>query len=112
MGLDQRQRQLGYLADELFEAAMFVSPLFDLGHQIHRDISGMGFGFNLPGEVMAWVLLASGTTAMRIATGTADGDEAGGDHRAFGLELLLASLEGAADQGGMFRYFHALKRRF
>jgi hypothetical protein len=107
MGLDQRQGQLGDLVDQLFEAAVFLSPLFDLGYQIHRDVGGVGLGFDLPGEVMAQVLLASGTATVGVAAGAAEGDEAGGQDWALGLELPLAGLEGAADQGGMFRYVHA-----
>jgi hypothetical protein len=80
--------------------------LFDLGEEIHRDISGMSFGFDLPGEVMAGVLFASGTAAAWIAAPTADNDQASSQQRTFGLELLLTSLKEAADQGGMFRYFH------
>src|ERR1041384_881259 len=110
MGLDQRSRQLSQFADQLFEAAVFLSPLFDLGKQIHRDVNGMSFGFELPGEVVAPVLVASGTAAVGIAAGAADGDEAGGQDWALGLELLLAGLEEAADQGGMFGYFHTLTR--
>ena len=106
MGLNQRQGELGQFADQLFETAMFLRPLFDLGHQIHRDVNGMGFGFDLPGQVVAEVFLASGTAAVGIAAGAADGDEAGGQDRPPGLELLLAGLEEAADQGGMFWCFH------
>ena len=86
---------------------MFLSPLFDLGHQFYRDVGGVGFGFDFPGEIMARVLLASGTAAVGIAARAVDRDEAGGDHRALGLEFFLAGLEGAADQGGMLGYFHA-----
>ena len=106
MGLDQRQRQLRQFAYQLFEAAVFLSPLFDLGKQIHRNVNGMGFGVELPGEVVAQVLVASGTAAVGIATGAADGNEAGGQDWALGLELLLAGLEEAADQGGVFGRFH------
>jgi len=106
MGLDQGQGQLCEFADQLFEAAVFLSPLFGLGEQIHRDVNGMGFGFDLPGEVMTGMLLASGTAAVGIAASAADGDEAGGQNWAFGLELLLAGLKEAADQGGVFRNFH------
>ena len=60
MGLDEGQGELGDLADQLFEAAMFLSPLFDLGEQIHRDVSGVGFGFDLPGQIMAQVLCGLG----------------------------------------------------
>ena len=110
MGLDQRQGQLSQFADQLFEAAVFLSTLFGLGNQIHRDVSGVGFGFDLPGQIMAQVLFASGTPAVGIATGTVNGDEAGGENRAFGLELFLAGLKEAADQGGVFWNFHKLTR--
>jgi len=106
MGLDQSQRQLGYFADQLFEPAVFLSPLFDLGQQIHRNVSGMGFGFDLPSQVVAQVLLASGAAAVGVAAGASDGDEASGQDRAFGLELLLAGLEEAVDQGGVFGRLH------
>ena len=112
MSLDEGQGELGDLVNELFEAAVFLSPLFDLGEQIHWDVNGMGFGFGLPGEVMAGMHLASGTAAVGIAASAADGDEAGGQHWAFGMELFLAGLQEAADQGGVFRNFHALPGRF
>ena len=89
---------------------MFLGPLFDLGEQIHWDISGVSFGFELPGEVVAQMLFASGTAAVGIAAGTADGDEAGGQNWAFSLELFLAGLKEAVDQGGMFRNFHKVAR--
>ena len=106
MSLDEGQGELGDLVDKLFEAAVFLSPLFDLGNQIHRDVNGMGFGFELPGEVVAQVLFASGAAAIGVAASTANGDEAGGQNRAFGLELLLAGLKEAADQGGVFWNLH------
>jgi len=106
MRLNERQRQLGDLADELFEPAVFLSPLFDFWEEIHRHVNGMGLGFNLPRQVVAQVLLASGASAIGIAASAAEGDEAGRQDRALGLALLLAGLEAAADQGGMFGYFH------
>src|SRR4051812_39377422 len=102
MSADERQGELGDLVGEEFESAMFLSPLFDLGDEIHRNVNGVGFAFELPGEVMAQMLLASGATAVGIAASAADGDEAGGQDRAFGPELLLAGLEGAVDQGRVF----------
>ena len=110
MGLDQRQGQLSDFANQLFEAAVFLSPLFGLGNQIQRDVSGVGLGLNLPGEVMAQMLLASGTAAVGIATSAADRDEAGGQNWAFGLELFLAGLKEAADESGVFGNFHMLAR--
>ena len=72
----------------------------------------MGFGIDLPGEVMAGMLVALGAAAAGIAADTADGHEAGGQNRALGLELFLAGLEEAADQGGVpgYFHFHTLKR--
>jgi len=97
---------LGDGVDELFETAVFLSPLLDLGQEIHWDVNGVGFGLDLPGEIVAHVLLATGAATTRIAASAAEGDEAGGQDRALGLEFFLSGLEGAADQGGMFRYFH------
>ena len=106
MGPNERQGQLGDVVDELFEAAVFLSPLDDLGNQIDRDVSGVGFGFDFPGEIVARVFLATGTTAVGIAASAAEGDEAGGQDRALGLKFFLAGLEGTANEGGMFRYVH------
>lgn len=58
------------------------------------------------------MLLAAGTAAVGIAARAANGHEAGGQHRAFGLELLLAGLKEAADQSGMLRYSHELRGDF
>jgi hypothetical protein len=110
VGLDQSQGQLGQFADQLFEAAVFLSPLLGLGNQIHRDVSGVGFGLNLPGQIVAQMLFASGTAAVGIAASATDSDEAGGQDGAFGLELFLAGLKEAVDQGGVFRNFHTFTR--
>ena len=110
MGLNQCQGQLGDLGYQVFDPAVFLGPLFDLGKQIHRDVSGMGFSFDLPGEVMAGMLVASGATAVGVAARAADGHKAGGQHWAFGLELFLSGLEEPADQGWMFGCFHTLSR--
>jgi hypothetical protein len=106
MGFDQGQGQLSQFADQLFEPTVFLSPLFDLWEQIHRDVNGMGFGFDLPSQVVPRMFLASGTAAVGIAASAADGDEAGGQERTLGLELFLAGQEEAADQGWMFWSFH------
>ena len=92
--------------DELFEAAVFLSPYFGLGDQFNGDVSGVGFGFDLPGQIVAGVFVPAGTAAVGMAASAADGDEAGGQDRALGLEFFLAGLEGATDQGGMLGYFH------
>jgi hypothetical protein len=111
MSPDERQGELGDLVSEEFESAMFASPLFDLGDEIHRDVSGVGFGFDLPGQIVAQMLLAPGTAAVGIATSATDGDEAGGQDGTFGLELLLAGLEEAADQGWVLGNFHTVQGR-
>jgi hypothetical protein len=107
MRLDQGQSQLGHLAGKRFEAAVFLGPLFDLGDQRDRYVDGAGFGFNLPGEIVAGMLVAAGTTAVGITTGATESDQAGGQQGAFGLEFLLAGLEGSADQRRMFWHFHS-----
>jgi hypothetical protein len=112
MGFDQGQGQQGQLAQELFDASVFLNPLFYLRQQFQRDVSSVCFGFDLPSEVMAWVFLAFSTTAIGVATAAEDGDQACCQHWALGLELLLAGLEGAADQRWMFRYVHQFKGRF
>jgi len=70
----------------------------------------VGFGFDLPGQIVAQVFLAAGTAAVGIAASTADGDETGGEDWALGVQFLLASLEGTADQGGVFGRFHAVHK--
>ena len=77
-----------------------------MGQQVDWDVSGVGLGFDFPGEIVAQVLVATGTAAVGIATSTADGDKAGGQDRALGLEFLLAGLEGTTDQGGVFGDSH------
>ena len=106
MSLDQGQGELSHLAGEFLETAVFLSPLFDLGEQVDRDVSGVGFAFDLPGQIVAWVLLATGTAAVGIAANPADGDETGGQDGALGLEFLLTGLKESTDQGGMLRNFH------
>jgi hypothetical protein len=54
--------------------------------------------------------VAAGTAVVGIATGAVEGDEAGGQNWAFGLELLSAGLKKATDQGWVFGYFHAFTR--
>lgn len=77
--------------------AVFLSPLFDLGEQIDRDVRSVGFTFNLPGQIVAEVFVAAGTAAIGIAAGAAEGDQTGGQDRTDGLKFLLPSLEGPAD---------------
>lgn len=77
----------------------------------------MGFGFNLPGQIMAEVFMAVSTAAVGVAAGAADGDEASGQDGALGVEFLLAGLKEAANERGVFgnlhRYrFHGLDGAF
>jgi len=79
-----------------------------LGEQVDGDVSGVGLGLDLPGEIMAQVLVAAGTAAVGIAASAAEGDKTGGQDGAFSLEFFLAGLEGATDQGRVLGYFHDL----
>jgi hypothetical protein len=106
VGLDQGQGELSDLASQLLEAVVFLSPLCDLGNQFEGDVSGVGFGFDLPGEVMTQVLFTLCAAAVGIAASAADGDQACGQDWTFSLELLLAGLEEALDEGGVLGYFH------
>ena len=88
-----------------------MGPLFDLGKQIHRDVSGMGFSFDLPGEVMAGML---GAAREAVAAGSAavlgDGNEAGGEGGSGGGEFLEAGVEHASDEGRAFGDTHGQGR--
>jgi len=68
---------------------VFLSPLFDLGNQIHRDVSGVGFALDLP--------VSSGPGALASAQRQLDCRKRGGWSRgwrprpALSLEVLLAA---------------------
>jgi hypothetical protein len=72
----------------------------------------MGFDFDFPGEVMAWVLVPLGATAMGLAAEAVDAHQTGSQNRALSLELFLAGLEEPADQRWVpgYFHFHSLKR--
>jgi hypothetical protein len=106
MGLNESQGQLGDVEGELFEAAVFLSPLFDLGEEVDGDVSGVGFAFDLPGQIVAGVFAATGAAAVGITTSAASADQSSGQDGAFGLELLLACQQEAAEEGGMLWNFH------
>ena len=55
---------------------------------------------------MAQVFVAPSAAAVGIAASPADGDEAGGQDGAFGPKFSLTCVEEAADEGGVFGYFH------
>ena len=108
MGLDQSQGQLSHFVDQMFEAAIFLDPLLDLRDEVDRDVGGVGFGFDLPGQIVPQMFVTSGAAAVGIAAGSPQGDEAGGQDWALGLKLLLAGQEETADQGGMLWNLHVL----
>jgi hypothetical protein len=80
--------------------------LLDLGQQILGDVNGAGFTFYFVGQVMGQMPF----TGLAVATGptafSSEGDQAGGDKRAVGFELLEPGLEVTADEGGMLGNFH------
>ena len=106
MGLNLSQSQVGDVAHQGLEAFVLAYPLLDLGQQILGDVNGAGFAFYFVGQVMGQMPL----TGLAVATGPAafssEGDEAGGDKRAFGFELLKAGVKVTLDQGGMLGNFH------
>ena len=85
---------------------MFAHPLLDFREQVLGDINGVGFAFDFIGQVMGQVPLTGLAVAAGTAAFAAEGHQAGGDERALEFELLDASVEVAADQGGMFGNFH------
>jgi len=95
MGLDQGQGELSHFANQEFEAAMFLDPFLDLGDEVNRNVGGLGFGFDLPGQIVAEVFVAFGAAAVGVAASASKGDQAGGQDGPLGLELLLAREEEA-----------------
>ena len=97
---------MGDFADQPFEAAVFVLPLLDLREEGLGNVGGAGFALFFPSEVMAEVFVPLGTAAGGLATGTVEDDQAGGQDGPLGVELGLASVEGALDECGMGRDSH------
>jgi hypothetical protein len=107
MGPNLGQSQLGDLAQEGFEAAVFGDPVLNLVQEVLGDVDGAGFAPLFAGEVVGGMALsllamAAGTTASFV-----NEDEAGSQGGAAGLELLGAGLEVARDEGGVLGDFHA-----
>ena len=106
MSLNLSQGQVGDVAHQRLEAFVLAYPLLDLGQQILGDVNGAGFAFYFVGQVMGQMSL----TGLAVATGPAafssEGDEAGGDKRALGFELLKAGVQVTSDQGGMLGNLH------
>jgi len=84
--------------------------LLNLREQILGDINGTGFALYFEGQVIGQVAFTGLAVAAGAAALSLEGDQAGSDERAVGLELLDARQEVAADQGGMFGYLHKAGR--
>ena len=106
MGLNLSQSQVGDVAHQGLEAFVLAYPLLDFGQQILRDVNGAGFAFYFIGQVMGEMPLTGLAVAAGPATLSSEGDQAGGDKRAIGFELLKPGVEVTADEGGMFGNFH------
>ena len=107
MGLDLSQSQIGNVAQQGFDAFVFVDPSLDLRDQILRDINGTGFALEFISQVVGQVAFTGLAVAAGVAAFSAEGHQAGGDKRALNLKLLEARRQVAADQGWMSGYFHA-----
>lgn len=106
MGLNLSQGQVGDVAHQGLEAFVLAYPLLDLGQQILGDVNGAGFAFYFIGQVMGQMPFTGLAVATGAATFSSEGNQAGGDKRAVGFELLETGLQVAADQGGVFGNFH------
>ena len=110
MGLNLSQGQVGDVAHQRLEAFVLAYPLLDFGQQILGNVNGAGFALYFKGQVMGQMPF----TGLAMATGPAafssEGDQAGGDERALGFELLEPGVEVTADQGGVFGNFHIRTR--
>jgi uncharacterized membrane protein len=106
MGLNLSQGQVGDVAHQGLEAFVLAYPLLDISQQILGDVNGAGFAFYFVGQVMGQMPF----TGLAVATGAAafssEGDQAGGDKRAVGFELLEPGVQVTSDQGGVFGNLH------
>lgn len=110
MGLDPGQSQLGDLADQRFDSFVFLNPLADLWEEILGDIDGARFTLFLASEVKARMTWTGQAMTTRAAAFFVNGDQAGSQQGAFGLELFEASLELTFDEGGVLGDFHNHRR--
>ena len=106
MGLNLSQGQVGDVAHQGLEAFVLAYPLLDFGQQILGDVNGAGFAFYFIGQVMGQMPLSGLAVATGPAALSSEGDQAGGDKRALGFELLKACVQVTPDQGGVFGKFH------
>lgn len=92
MAVNLRQGQLRDHLVQVFETPVLGDPSLDLGKQLLGDIDRAGLSVLLAGEVMAGMalpLLAMATGAPALFV---NGDEAGGQDGAAGLEIFGAGL--------------------
>lgn len=106
MGLNLSQGQVGDVTHQGLEAFVLAYPLLDFGQQILGDVNGAGFAFYFIGQVVGQMPFTGLAVAAGPATLSSEGDQAGGDERAIGFELLKPGVEVTADEGGMFGNFH------
>jgi hypothetical protein len=78
----------------------------DFGQQILGNVNGAGFAFYFIGQVMGPMALTGLTMTAGPAAFSSKGDQAGGDERAVGFELLEPGVQVPADEGGMLGNFH------
>jgi hypothetical protein len=78
----------------------------DFGQQILGDVNGAGFALHFIGQVVGQMPFSGLAVATGSAALSSEGDQAGGDKRALGFELLEAGVEVTADQGGVFGNLH------
>ena len=109
--MNLRQGQLRDHLVQVLQTPVLGDPSLHLWEQILGNIDRAGLPLLLAGEVMAGMTLpllamAAGAPALFV-----NGDEAGGQDGAAGLEFLGAGLEVAGDQGGVFGYFHEAGKR-
>lgn len=106
MGLNLSQGQVGDVAHQGLEAFVLAYPLLDFGQQILGDVNGAGFAFYFIGQVVGQMPFTGLAVATGLAAFSSEGDQAGGDKRTVGFELLKTGVQVTADEGGMLRNLH------
>ena len=74
--------QIGNVAQQGFDAFVFVDPSLDLRDQILRDINGTGFALEFISQVVGQMAFTRLAVAAGVAALSAQGHQAGGDKRA------------------------------
>ena len=110
MGLNLSQGQVGDVAHQGLEAFVLAYPLLDFGQQILGDVNGAGFAFYFIGQVVGQMALTGLAVAAGSTAFSSEGDQARGDKRAVGLELLKTGVQVTTDQRGMLGNLHIRPR--